>query len=67
LQGIKKKYDPDNIFNKWFPITPAWAWMRVYGDGAFPLAYSMVIATLKLILVNLGLDHIGNYLPKVAH
>jgi FAD/FMN-containing dehydrogenase len=23
LQGIKKKYDPDNIFNKWFPITPA--------------------------------------------
>ncbi|KAF9559964.1 FAD-binding domain-containing protein [Agrocybe pediades] len=23
LQGIKKKYDPENIFNKWFPITPA--------------------------------------------
>lgn len=23
LQRIKKRYDPDNIFNKWFPITPA--------------------------------------------
>ncbi|TFK43273.1 hypothetical protein BDQ12DRAFT_731314 [Crucibulum laeve] len=23
LQEIKKKYDPKNIFNKWFPITPA--------------------------------------------
>lgn len=23
LQQIKKKYDPENIFNKWFPITPA--------------------------------------------
>ena len=23
LQGIKKKYDPENIFNKWFPIIPA--------------------------------------------
>jgi FAD/FMN-containing dehydrogenase len=23
LQGIKKKYDPENIFNKWFPIMPA--------------------------------------------
>jgi len=23
LQKIKKRYDPDNIFNKWFPITPA--------------------------------------------
>nr|AGK29855.1 FAD-binding protein [Volvariella volvacea] len=23
LQEIKRKYDPDNIFNKWFPITPA--------------------------------------------
>ncbi|KAK2464334.1 hypothetical protein APHAL10511_003791 [Amanita phalloides] len=23
LQRIKKKYDPDNIFNKWFPIVPA--------------------------------------------
>ncbi|KAJ3490949.1 hypothetical protein NLJ89_g11388 [Agrocybe chaxingu] len=23
LQAIKKRYDPDNIFNKWFPITPA--------------------------------------------
>ena len=23
LQGIKKKYDPENIFNKWFPIVPA--------------------------------------------
>ncbi|KAF9008803.1 FAD binding domain-containing protein [Cyathus striatus] len=25
LQGIKAKYDPDNIFNKWFAITPATA------------------------------------------
>jgi FAD/FMN-containing dehydrogenase len=23
LQGIKKKYDPENVFNKWFPIAPA--------------------------------------------
>ncbi|KAF5378484.1 hypothetical protein D9615_007137 [Tricholomella constricta] len=23
LQAIKKRYDPENIFNKWFPITPA--------------------------------------------
>jgi hypothetical protein len=23
LQAIKKRYDPDNIFNKWFPIVPA--------------------------------------------
>ncbi|KAH0579527.1 hypothetical protein H2248_002381 [Termitomyces sp. 'cryptogamus'] len=23
LQKIKKRYDPDNIFRKWFPITPA--------------------------------------------
>jgi hypothetical protein len=23
LQEIKKRYDPDNIFNKWFPIMPA--------------------------------------------
>ncbi|KIM46256.1 hypothetical protein M413DRAFT_441337 [Hebeloma cylindrosporum] len=23
LQEIKKRYDPDNIFNKWFPIIPA--------------------------------------------
>jgi FAD/FMN-containing dehydrogenase len=23
LQKIKKRYDPENIFNKWFPITPA--------------------------------------------
>jgi FAD/FMN-containing dehydrogenase len=23
LQKIKKKYDPENIFNKWFAITPA--------------------------------------------
>lgn len=23
LQQIKKKYDPENIFSKWFPITPA--------------------------------------------
>lgn len=22
LQLIKGKYDPENIFNKWFPITP---------------------------------------------
>ncbi|KNZ77937.1 hypothetical protein J132_02877 [Termitomyces sp. J132] len=22
LQKIKKRYDPDNIFSKWFPITP---------------------------------------------
>lgn len=23
LQEVKKKYDPSNIFNKWFPIVPA--------------------------------------------
>ncbi|KAF8060169.1 hypothetical protein FPV67DRAFT_1674133 [Lyophyllum atratum] len=23
LQAIKKRYDPENVFNKWFPITPA--------------------------------------------
>ncbi|KAF8226547.1 FAD binding domain-containing protein [Tricholoma matsutake] len=23
LQRIKKRYDPENVFNKWFPITPA--------------------------------------------
>lgn len=23
LQSIKKRYDPENIFNRWFPITPA--------------------------------------------
>ena len=23
LQEIKKKYDPENVFNKWFPIAPA--------------------------------------------
>ncbi|KAF8974279.1 hypothetical protein BDZ97DRAFT_1935235 [Flammula alnicola] len=23
LQAIKKRYDPDNVFNKWFPIMPA--------------------------------------------
>ncbi|KAF9459412.1 hypothetical protein BDZ94DRAFT_1268376 [Collybia nuda] len=23
LQQIKKRYDPENMFNKWFPITPA--------------------------------------------
>ena len=23
LQELKKKYDPENIFNKWFAITPA--------------------------------------------
>lgn len=22
LQVIKKRYDPENVFNKWFPITP---------------------------------------------
>ena len=22
LQQVKGKYDPENIFNKWFPITP---------------------------------------------
>lgn len=22
LQKIKGKYDPENMFNKWFPITP---------------------------------------------
>ncbi|KAG6897622.1 hypothetical protein C0992_012851 [Termitomyces sp. T32_za158] len=23
LQAVKKRYDPDNVFHKWFPITPA--------------------------------------------
>lgn len=23
LQKVKKQYDPDNFFNRWFPITPA--------------------------------------------
>lgn len=23
LQRVKKRYDPDNVFNKWFPILPA--------------------------------------------
>ena len=23
LQQIKKKYDPENVFNRWFPIIPA--------------------------------------------
>ncbi|KAJ3548836.1 hypothetical protein NMY22_g1109 [Coprinellus aureogranulatus] len=23
LQQIKKKYDPENVFNRWFPVTPA--------------------------------------------
>jgi FAD/FMN-containing dehydrogenase len=23
LQRVKKQYDPENIFNKWFAITPA--------------------------------------------
>lgn len=23
LQQLKRKYDPENIFNKWFPIVPA--------------------------------------------
>ncbi len=23
LQAIKKKYDPEMTFNKWYPITPA--------------------------------------------
>ena len=23
LQEIKKRYDPDNVFSKWFAITPA--------------------------------------------
>jgi FAD/FMN-containing dehydrogenase len=23
LQELKKKYDPENIFNKWFAITPS--------------------------------------------
>lgn len=23
LQALKKKYDPDVVFNKWFPIIPA--------------------------------------------
>ena len=23
LQDLKKKYDPENIFNKWFAVTPS--------------------------------------------
>jgi FAD/FMN-containing dehydrogenase len=23
LRELKKKYDPDRVFNKWFPIVPA--------------------------------------------
>jgi FAD/FMN-containing dehydrogenase len=23
MQEIKKRYDPDNVFSKWFSITPA--------------------------------------------
>ena len=23
LQAIKKRYDPTNVFNKWFSVTPA--------------------------------------------
>ena len=23
LQKIKRKYDPGNVFNKWFPIVPS--------------------------------------------
>jgi FAD/FMN-containing dehydrogenase len=23
LQKVKKQFDPDNFFNRWFPITPA--------------------------------------------
>ena len=23
LQRLKKRYDPENTFNRWFPITPA--------------------------------------------
>lgn len=23
LQEIKKKYDPENVFNRWYPIPPA--------------------------------------------
>lgn len=23
LQQVKRKYDPDRVFNKWFPIEPA--------------------------------------------
>jgi FAD/FMN-containing dehydrogenase len=23
LQSVKKKYDPDQVFNRWFPIAPA--------------------------------------------
>ena len=23
LQRVKKIYDPENVFNKWFPIVPA--------------------------------------------
>jgi hypothetical protein len=30
LQELKKKYDPKNIFNKWFPITPSQASYIMY-------------------------------------
>ncbi|KAF4610040.1 hypothetical protein D9613_010481 [Agrocybe pediades] len=32
LQVIQKKYDPENVFTKWFPVTPAWvlAWSIPY-------------------------------------
>ena len=23
LQRVKRRYDPENVFNKWFPIVPA--------------------------------------------
>ena len=23
LQAVKKQYDPELVFNRWFPITPA--------------------------------------------
>ena len=23
LQRVKRQYDPENVFNKWFPIVPA--------------------------------------------
>jgi FAD/FMN-containing dehydrogenase len=23
LQQVKKKYDPESVFNRWFPIIPA--------------------------------------------
>jgi hypothetical protein len=36
FQGIKKRYDPENIFNRWFPIMPAWSrsgWCVVWCRG----------------------------------